>query len=100
MKVISAWKNLGDEYIDKEGRCVITDHGDFILFNLYVPNGGKGDERIEFKMKFKYLVFERMKYFLSKNKNVIILGDINTAHKLIDIHQEVNDWMKIFFLIF
>eukprot|EP01080_Neovahlkampfia_damariscottae_P002078 gene2078-1950_t len=88
LKVISAWKDLNDEDIDKEGRCIITDHGDFVLFNLYVPNGGRGDERIDFKMKFKKLVFERMKFFLDKKRNVVILGDINTAHKLIDIHQE------------
>jgi exonuclease III len=34
VKVISAWKNLNDEEIDQEGRCLITDHGNFVLFNL------------------------------------------------------------------
>lgn len=26
--------------LDKEGRCVVTDHGDFVLFNVYFPNAG------------------------------------------------------------
>lgn len=38
---------------DDEGRLVITDHGDFVLFNVYVPNsGGDGKPRLEFKLGF------------------------------------------------
>jgi exodeoxyribonuclease III len=88
VKVISAWKDLNDEEIDQEGRCIITDHGNFVLFNVYVPNGGRGDDRVDFKMKFKSLIHEQMKKF-KKDKHVIVVGDINTAHKLMDIHQEV-----------
>ncbi|CAM8982053.1 unnamed protein product [Rhodiola kirilowii] len=39
--------------VDSEGRCVVTDHGHFVLFNLYGPRAGCDDtERIQFKMTF------------------------------------------------
>lgn len=39
--------------LDREGRCLVTDHGSFVLFNLYGPNVGPDDEeRYEFKLKF------------------------------------------------
>mgnify|MGYP006940053961 CR=1 FL=1 len=30
--------------LDSEGRCVVTDHGDFVLFNTYFPNYGGSEE--------------------------------------------------------
>lgn len=39
--------------VDGEGRCVITDHGHFVLFNIYGPRADSDDaERTEFKLKF------------------------------------------------
>lgn len=39
--------------VDGEGRCVVTDHSHFVLFNVYGPRAEPDDsERIEFKLKF------------------------------------------------
>ncbi|KAJ1422611.1 Endonuclease/exonuclease/phosphatase superfamily [Sesbania bispinosa] len=39
--------------VDSEGRCIITDHSHFVLFNLYGPRAGSDDtDRIHFKQKF------------------------------------------------
>ncbi|KAL5063683.1 hypothetical protein RYX36_025420 [Vicia faba] len=39
--------------VDSEGRCVVTDHGHFVLFNIYGPRAGSDDtERIQFKQMF------------------------------------------------
>ncbi len=43
---------LGDPSLDSEGRCLFTDHGDFVLFNVYVPHSGPGNKRFPFKMRF------------------------------------------------
>ena len=44
---------FGDPELDDEGRLVVTDHGRFLLFNVYVPNsGGDGRPRLDFKLKF------------------------------------------------
>jgi exodeoxyribonuclease III len=44
----------GRKYSDfnQEGRIVCTDHSNFVLFNIYFPNGASSDERQQFKMRF------------------------------------------------
>ena len=47
--------------LDSEGRCVVTDHGAFVLFNCYCPNSGGGNEdRVNFKMRFNRLLQTRV----------------------------------------
>ena len=43
---------FGVEKFDLEGRIMITDYGDFILFNIYFPNGKMSPERLQYKMDF------------------------------------------------
>ena len=43
------------EDLCKEGRLIFTDHGSFVLLNVYVPNAGDHDEgrpRLDFKMRY------------------------------------------------
>ena len=43
------------EELDAEGRCVITDHGEFVLFNLYLPaisSEEASKDRFPYKMRF------------------------------------------------
>jgi exonuclease III len=37
--------------LDGEGRCVCTDHGAFVVFNVYVPNAGNGS-RLPYKQRW------------------------------------------------
>lgn len=74
---------IGIEKFDSEGRIIIAHYEDFILFNCYFPNGSASDERFAFKMEFYEAVLE---YFNAmKGKNIIICGDVNTAHQPIDL---------------
>lgn len=43
---------LGEAELDDEGRLVVTDHGEFVLFNVYAPNSGNEGVRFEYKLKF------------------------------------------------
>lgn len=64
---------------------MMTDHGSFLLFNVYFPNSGNGTERLEYKMEF-YRWFERiLDSYLEKGRKIIIAGDVNTTHHEIDI---------------
>ncbi|KAI8929628.1 Endonuclease/exonuclease/phosphatase [Entophlyctis helioformis] len=49
---------LGEPDFDLEGRCIMTDHADFVLLNVYFPNGGMGPHRVEFKLRF----YDAMKF--------------------------------------
>jgi exodeoxyribonuclease III len=69
-----------------EGRIVETEYENFILYNVYFPNGQKDENRLNYKLKF---YDEFLKYTLDmrrlKQKGIIITGDFNTAHTEIDL---------------
>lgn len=71
---------------DEEGRIVETEHEKFILYNVYFPNGQKDDERLHYKLDFysDFLDFTLDVQKTSK-KEIIIVGDFNTAHTAIDL---------------
>jgi len=81
-KRVSAGFN--DPAFDNEGRVLELEFDDFILFNVYFPNGGRGPERVKYKLDFYQLLFNRTQE-LRKKKNIIVCGDYNTAHKEIDL---------------
>lgn len=65
--------------LDDQGRCVMTDHGTFILFNVYVPAGG--GQPLSYKMKFLRSLRQAMKNQRENHKKkVILVGDLNITH--------------------
>ncbi|NLF80002.1 MAG: exodeoxyribonuclease III, partial [Clostridia bacterium] len=73
---------IGEERFDREGRTLVLEYPDFRLINCYFPNGGNGPERLKFKMDF-YAAFK--KFAEDSPKPLIICGDVNTAHREIDL---------------
>jgi len=71
---------------DMEGRVLESEYEKFTLFNVYFPNGGRGPERVKYKLEFYDELFGRCEELRKKGqKNIIICGDYNTAHKEIDL---------------
>lgn len=68
-----------------EGRIVETHYGDVVLFNVYFPNGQKDDDRLSHKMKFYDDFLHYCEELRDNGKSIIICGDVNTAHKEIDL---------------
>ncbi len=77
--------NRHDIDIAREGRIVEQDYGDFVLFNVYFPNGQKDDERLALKMKFYDDFLNHCNALRDEGRSIIICGDVNTAHKEIDL---------------
>ncbi len=73
------------ERFDAEGRVVITDFGEFELYNVYFPNGKGGPERLKFKFDFYAAFLEHVDERVKQGHPVIFCGDVNTAHKDIDL---------------
>ncbi|MFW9925118.1 MAG: exodeoxyribonuclease III [Candidatus Thorarchaeota archaeon] len=99
-KPIDISYNLGFEDLDNEGRLIITDYGKFILCNGYFPNGKKDDERLDYKMRFYEVFLEFIEKKRKAGKAVIFCGDVNTAHKEIDLarpksNEEVSGFLPI-----
>jgi exodeoxyribonuclease-3 len=74
-----------DLSLDLEGRVIITEYADFILMNIYFPNGKMGPDRLKYKMDFYDVFLEYADSLKAKGSKLVICGDVNTAHKEIDI---------------
>jgi exodeoxyribonuclease-3 len=77
-------ESLGVPTHDQEGRILIAYYDDFVLLNVYFPNGGGGPERLKYKLEF-YDHFFTLIQKLRKTTNVIFCGDVNTAHNEVDL---------------
>jgi exodeoxyribonuclease-3 len=76
---------IGDRLFDSEGRTLALDYGDFVLFNIYFPNGGAGNKRVPFKMAFYDRFLRTAEEWRKKGREVIVCGDVNTAHEPVDL---------------
>ena len=70
---------------DNEGRVIQLDYKDFILFNIYFPNGQMSDERLQYKLDFYDWFLTHAGNLREQGKSLIITGDFNTAHNEIDL---------------
>lgn len=58
---------------------------DIAFFNVYFPNGQSKDERLVYKMEFYDRFLEHCENLKKDGKSIIVCGDVNTAHKEIDL---------------
>jgi len=77
--------DFGDAGIDIEGRVIIAEYAGFTLLNVYYPNGKMGPERLAYKMTFYDVFLKYADSLKAKGKKLVICGDVNTAHKEIDL---------------
>ena len=84
---LTSEKNSICEHVDtmNEGRIVETHYDDIVLFNVYFPNGQKNEERLEYKMKFYDDFLAHCEALREDGKSIVICGDVNTAHKEMDL---------------
>ena len=82
---INVINGLNNPLFDSEGRVIEMEFEDFILYNVYFPNGGRGPDRVKYKLDFYSELFRRAEEMRKHQKNIIICGDYNTAHKEIDL---------------
>ena len=75
---------LGMEEHDQEGRLITLDMGDFYFICVYVPNSQNELKRLDYRMQWED-DFRAYVCRLDKEKPVIICGDMNVAHKEIDL---------------
>ena len=76
---------FGIEKFDREGRILIAEYPEFMLFNIYFPNGKKNQERLDYKLDFYDTFLAYADNQKAEGKNIVVCGDFNTAHKEIDL---------------
>ncbi len=75
---------IGAEEYDKEGRVITLELEDFYLVACYVPNSKRELERLPSRMLFEDIMRAYLSS-LAEKKHVVYCGDLNVAHKEIDI---------------
>ena len=82
---ISVHKGFGEDRFDSEGRTLVLEYPDFTLFNVYFPNGKQNATRLKYKMDFYAAILAHWESLRAEGKKLVICGDVNTAHKAIDL---------------
>ena len=75
---------IGVDEFDHEGRVITLEMRDFFLLTVYTPNSQDGLARLPYRMEWEDAFLEYLKG-LEKEKPVVFCGDLNVAHKEIDI---------------
>lgn len=119
LEPVSIETSIGVPEFDREGRFIAADFGRFIMANIYFPNGGQWPEpwplgldwpkgldwkgwlsyegwpdwlsRLRYKMAFYEKFTEWSKEVVASGRDLIVCGDVNTAHKEIDLARPKNN---------
>jgi exodeoxyribonuclease-3 len=80
--------SLGEKRFDLEGRLQIARFGRLIVANGYFPNGNgkhRDNSRIPYKLDWYRALFDKVQRLRRGGYRVLVIGDLNTAHKEIDL---------------
>lgn len=83
-KPIQVTYGIGVEEYDQEGRVITLELKDYYVVNCYTPNSQRELTRLEYRMRWED-EFRKYLMKLDKKKPVILCGDLNVAHKEIDL---------------
>ncbi len=81
---LSVKNGIGIEEHEKEGRVITLEYEDFYLVNVYTPNSQRGLARLDYRMDWED-AFRNYLLELDTKKPVVLCGDLNVAHKEIDL---------------
>ena len=81
---LSVIYGVGVEELDTEGRLITLEYPDFYIATCYTPNAQDKLARIDHRLKWDEAFRNHLKK-LDENKPVIVCGDLNVAHKEIDL---------------
>ncbi len=83
-KPLSVQYGIGVEEHDHEGRVITLEYENFYMITVYVPNSQDGLARLDYRMRWEddFLAYIKK---LEESKPVVYCGDLNVAHKEIDL---------------
>ena len=90
---ISVTYGIGIEEHDHEGRVITAEYDDFYFVDVYVPNSQRELTRLDYRMVWEDAFLSYVKK-LDEKKPVIYCGDLNVAHKEIDLKNPKSNHMN------
>lgn len=90
---VRVMNGIGIDEHDGEGRVITAEYQDFFLVNTYIPNSGRGLVRLDYREKWDrdFLAYLQN---LEKSKPVVLCGDLNVAHREIDLKNPKSNYDK------
>jgi exodeoxyribonuclease-3 len=85
--------DMGVEEHDQEGRVISAEFADFHLVTVYTPNSGSELKRLDYRQQWDADFLSHV-LRLQKSKPVVICGDLNVAHKAIDLARPKANYNK------
>lgn len=93
VKPLNVCRGINIKEHDTEGRVLCLEYGSFFLVNVYVPNSGSELKRLGYRQVWDKDFYDYLKK-LEKTKPVIICGDLNVAHRDIDLARPKANYNK------
>jgi exodeoxyribonuclease-3 len=93
IKPINVTSGINTKEHDTEGRVLCLEFENFFLVNVYVPNSGSELKRLGYRQNWDNAFFDYLKD-LERVKPVIVCGDLNVAHKAIDLARPKANYNK------
>lgn len=90
-KPLNVKYGMGQMGDDDEGRMITLEFNNYYLVHVYTPNSGEGLVRLNYRVNIWDTNFRNYIKFLEKTKSVILCGDLNVAHKDIDIANPISN---------
>lgn len=84
IKPLQVTYDIGIEHHDQEGRVITCEYEDFFLVTVYTPNSQSELARLDYRMQWEDDFLQYLKK-LEQVKPVVVCGDLNVAHKEIDL---------------
>ena len=93
IKPVEVVPHIGIDEHDQEGRVLCAEYPDYFLVTVYTPNSGNGLRRLEYRQHWdrEFLVYLKK---LEKSKPVVVCGDLNVAHREIDLARPKPNYNK------
>lgn len=92
-KPLSITFDMGIDLHDQEGRVICAEYPDLFLVTVYTPNSGNGLRRLEYRQHWDRDFLAYLKK-LEKKKPVVVCGDLNVAHREIDLARPKANYNK------
>jgi exodeoxyribonuclease-3 len=93
IKPLNVTRGINIREHDTEGRVICLESETFFLVNVYVPNSGSELKRLGYRQEWDKAFFDYLKN-LERTKPVIVCGDLNVAHKAIDLARPKANYNK------
>lgn len=89
---------MGVPEVDAEGRVLVAEYIDFFLINTYFPNSQREGARLGYKLMFCNKILDFMQSLRTQGKSIVLCGDLNIAHREIDLKNPKSNMKNAGFL--